>query len=263
MRWLKLSLSPTTSGARLAYRLWIVPALLSLLGTGTASGITPACGPDFPTQLVRLNRHAAKKLLLRETKPSYPLLAKLNYIRGRVELVATVDCQGRVTEIHVIRGHPFLAAAALNAIHRWIYRPFETEAGPAAFQTLITVNFSLVGQNWTVQNLPPEADKFVARGVSPPRLVSDLGAKGAGGSDVRLRVLVSTKGHVVDSTLLSGSDEELAAARRIVARWKFQPAQWGHLDVPWYTDVSVPVQEARRKQMESNSQPSFGVTPRF
>ncbi|HTV56127.1 MAG TPA: TonB family protein [Terriglobia bacterium] len=256
-------MSPTTSGASRACRRWIVPALISLLGTGAAYGITPACGPNFPTQLVRLDRHAAKKLLLRETKPSYPSLAKLNYIRGRVQLVATVDCQGRVTDIHVIRGHPFLAAAALKAIHRWIYRPFETGAGPAAFQTLITVNFSLIGQNFKVQNLPPEADKFLARGVSPPRLVSDQLTKIASGNNVRLRVLVSNKGHVVDSTLLSGSDEELAAARRIVARWKFHPAQWGHLDVPWYTEVSVPVQQVRRKQMESDTHHSSGVTPRF
>jgi TonB family protein len=242
-----------------------MPALVSLLlGTGIASGITRACGPGFPTRVVRLDRHTAKKLLLKGTKPSYPFLAKINYIRGRVQLVATVDCQGKVKEIHVIRGHPFLAAAALKAIHRWIYRPFETEAGPAAFQTLITVNFSLIPRNSTLQNLPPEADKFLARGVSPPRLVTEQEVTGTSGNNVRLRVLVSNTGSVVDSTPLSGEHEELAAAQKIVSRWKFQPARWGHLDVPWYTDVTVPVQNTKQTQIDTNAHSSpFGITPPF
>jgi TonB family protein len=233
-----------------------------MMGAGFASGATPACGPNFPTQVLRLDRREAKKLLLSGTKPSYPSLARINYIRGRVQLLATVDCQGKVQELHVIRGHPFLAAAALEAIRRWVYKPFETQGRPAAFKTLIDVNFSLVSSNLTLPNLPPQPEKFLARGVSPPELVSDQGIEGANASSVRLRVLVSKKGRVVDSTLLSGNDEELAAARTIVAHWKFRPARWGHLDVPWYTNVSVPVYETRSKTLGSKAHlPSSGFAP--
>jgi TonB family protein len=261
MRWLKLFLSPTANSACRACRLWLASALVLIIAAGVASSMTPACGPNSPARVLRVDRHAAKKLLLSETKPSYPLLARINYIRGHVQLLVTVDCQGRVTQIHVIRGHPFLAAAALDAIRRWVYRPFETKAGPAVFQTLIDINFSLVGSDLTLPNLPPQPDKFLARGVRPPKLLSHQRIEGANGW-VRLRVLVNKKGHVLDSTLLSGNDEELAAARQIVAHWKFRPARWGTLNVPWYADVSVPIHQVQPKPPERDPIPSSpGVTP--
>jgi TonB family protein len=209
--------------------------------------MTPACGPNSTSQVLELNRREAKKLLLSEIKPSYPALARVNYIGGRVQLLVTVNCHGKVQQIHVVRGHPFLAVAALDAIRRWVYHPFETASGPAGFETLVDVNFSLVGPNFTTPSLPPQPDKFLARWVRPPRVVSGPGTREANG-DVRLRVLVSKKGRVVDSTLLSGPEAELAVARKTIARWKFRPARWGTLNVPWYMEINVPVRGGQRKK---------------
>jgi TonB family protein len=259
MRWLKSFLSPN-SGACQICRLWVIVAIVAMIGGGVTPGFAAACGPNSPGRVLRLGRRAARRLLLSATEPTYPSLAKINYIGGRVQLRATVDCQGRVKEIHVIRGQAFLAAAALSAIRRWVYRPFETQAGPAAFQTNIEVNFTLISPNLRILTLPPQPDKFLARGVRPPQLVSDPRVGGATGQ-VRLRVLVNKMGHVVDSSLLSGSDEELAEARGIVARWKFRPARWAHLDVPWYADINVPVRKAQSKLPESKLTPPSGVTP--
>ncbi|MGH9326284.1 MAG: TonB family protein [Terriglobia bacterium] len=188
----------------------------------------------------------AHRLLLNEVRPKYPPLAQINYIHGHVRLLVTVACDGRVKSIHVLRGHPFLALAALKAIRRWVYRPFMTRSGPAEFQTMVDVNFSLVSPN--LENFPPQPDKFVARAVQPPRVRHKAARPAAAGAVARLRVLVDKKGHVVDSTLLSGTPAEFTAAKKVVARWNFQPARWGNLSVPWYADVNVPVQSSLRSR---------------
>jgi TonB family protein len=240
MRWLKSFLSPTISCKRQKC-LACVTLLLALTGANTvAHRSTPACGPNGTTQVLRIDRRTAQRLLLSEVKPSYPALARINYIGGHVRLIVTVDCQGKVEKMHVLHGHPFLAVAALDAIRRWVYHPFETKAGPAAFQTLVDVNFSLAGPPFTLPTLPPQPEKFLARGIRPPQVVSSERTKGANRS-VRLRVLVSKKGRAVDSTLLSGSAEEFALARATLGHWRFRPARWGNLAVPWYMEVNVPV----------------------
>jgi TonB family protein len=241
MRWLKSFLSPTTSTLRREYPPWLTLGFAVTLGSGAGRAVTPACGPNAAPQVLQLGRRAAKKLLLSQPKPSYPTLARINYIGGRVQLLVTVDCQGKVREIHVVRGHPFLAVAALNAIRGWVYHPFETATGPAGFQTVVDVNFSLIGPSLTTPNLPPDPAKFLARWIRPPEVVSPPQVHGADRS-VRIRVLVSKKGRVVDSTPLSGTQAQFAAARKVVEHWRFHPARWGNLNVPWYMEITVPVE---------------------
>lgn len=250
MQWLKSFLSRTASAQRRC-RLGLLVVLTLMMGTAPGRGATRDCGPNSTPEVLRLDRRAAKKLLLSANKPSYPALARINYIGGHVRLLVTVDCHGRVESIHVLRGHPFLAIAALDAIRRWVYHPFQTASGPAAFETLVDVDFSLVGPNFTVAKIPPEPDEFLARSVHPPHLVNKPQPKGAMAS-ARLRVLVSKKGRVVDATLLSGSQAQFTAARKAIAHWRFRPARWGNMSVPWYVDVDVPV--AKGKQSTGGAQ---------
>jgi TonB family protein len=221
-------------------------AITALAWTAAArASATPYCkdGPD--EQVLQLNPHQAKKLLLSDSRPSYPPLARINYIRGRVELLVTVDCRGKVERIHVIRGHPFLAVAALDAIRQWVYRPFETVKGPSGFQTLVNVNFSLVSPpSHGISEFPPEPEKFLARSVVPPKLLTHPHGAIEGGGVVRVRVLVSKKGRVVDATQLSGTQIQWNALRKRVTHWQFQPARWWTLTVPWYLDVEVPTRSA-------------------
>jgi TonB family protein len=209
--------------------------------SATAFGITQGCTNGPSTQVLQLDRRTATHLLLSEIRPSYPPLARINYIRGHVRLLVTVNCQGKVQQIHVVRGHPFLAVAALQAIHRWVYRPFLTKSGPTAFQTTIDVDFSLLSRN--IEHLPPQPEKFLEHRVQPPQILSKPTPKPAR-TVVRMRVLVNDKGRVVDSTLLSGTPAEFETAKRTVKLWKFKPAKWGNINVPWYSDVEVPLAES-------------------
>ena len=261
MRWLKSFLSPTISSGWRECRSGVVIVLALAIGSVAARAVTPTCGPNSTSQVLRLSRRAAKKLLLNATRPSYPALARINYIGGRVQLLVTIGCRGKVEEIHVVHGHPFLAVAALDAIRRWVYHPFETLTGPAAFQTVVNVNFSLIDRDFTMPSLPPQPEKFLARWVHPPMIVSSPSNPGAN-SRVRLRVLVTKRGRVVDSTLLSGTESQFAAARKAVARWKLRPARWGNLNVPWYMEVDVPVHEGpgpEHQALQPSRTPASGV----
>src|SRR5579864_223025 len=55
--------------------------------------------------------------------PAYPEIAKSMNLKGTVQLQAVVRADGTVKEVHVVGGHPMLAAAAEQAIMKWRYQP--------------------------------------------------------------------------------------------------------------------------------------------
>jgi len=187
--------------------------------------------PILPTQ-------QAGKYLVRRAPPEYPVVAKINYIQGKVRLLATVSRAGTVAEVHVISGHPFLAVAALNAVRRWVFRPAESRPGPADFQTYVDVRFWLRAKHF--DRLPQQPEHDLTRQIQPPELV--VGAPSSWDADaVRMRVLVSSEGQAVDSQPVQASAAHQSEARRALETWTFRPARWGAIAVPWYVEVDVPL----------------------
>jgi len=180
----------------------------------------------------------ANKFLIHNQTPAYPPIARMNYIQGRVRVQTWVDDSGEVKEAHVVKGHPFLAMAALKAIQRWIFKPAHSRQGPANFLTYVDVNFSLQTRKFAAFPARPEAD--LSRQVLPPEFAEKPPATG-NGKTVRMRILVGQDGRVMDSVPLSWSERDLTDARQVVANWTFRPARWGALAVPWYLEVDVPV----------------------
>jgi hypothetical protein len=171
-------------------------------------------------------------------------------------MLVTVTRAGRVSFAHVLRGHPFLAASALQAIRQWVYRPLETASGPAEFQTMVDVNFSL--RNIRADRLPPDAEQDLNWQVRPPEALDvPTGAKSA--DSVRMRVLVNDRGQAIDATPLTGRPSLFPAARQRIEKWEFRPARWGNLKVPWYVDVTVPMD--RVEPGEGESEPRATAPP--
>ena len=211
------------------------------LGAACWLGILPAAGqvPSDDADPVFLDARRAAKFAVRQEKPEYPPLAKLNYIQGLVRVQVVVTKEGRVQEAHVVRGHPFLAVAALKAIRNWLFRPAKARPGPEEFQTYVDVNFSLRFKK--IDQVPRQPEKDLTRQVRPPEVL-ERSAGSANAASVRLRLLVSSEGRILDSQVLEGRARYVAEARQLVAHWKFRPARWGALPVPWYLDVEVPVE---------------------
>ena len=57
-----------------------------------------------------------------------------------------------------------------------------------------------------------------------------------------MRVLVGSNGEVLDATSPNALRQEVELARKNLQLWRFRPARWGAITVPWYVTVSVPVE---------------------
>ncbi len=213
-------------------------ALALLAGCGLAVLPVAAQGPPASPGVETLDAKKAAKFVVKREVPEYPPLAKVNYIQGAVRMMVRVSSEGEISEAHVVLGHPFLAMAALNAIRRWLFRPARARPGPAEFQTYVDVNFTLRYKK--LGQVPRQPDRDLMRQIHPPELV-EKPAEPAAPTSVRLRLLVGPEGSVLDSAPLSGLVPFVEEARDCVSRWKFRPALWGTLPVPWYFDAEVPV----------------------
>jgi len=213
--------------------------LALLVGCGVWILPASAEGPPASAGVENLDPKKAAKLVVKREVPEYPALAKVNFIQGSVRMMVKVTDQGQISEAHVVVGHPFLAVAALNAIRKWLFRPARARPGPAEFQTYVDVNFALRFKK--LEQLPDKPERDLLRQIHPPELV-EKSLDPAAAATVRLRLLVSAEGSVLDSAPLLGNTPFVEEARDSVSRWKFRPAYWGALAVPWYLDVDVPVQ---------------------
>ena len=209
-----------------------------LLGGGPGGRPASAQSGVDDRKLVVLSREKATRFIVQQPIPEYPTLARMNYIQGKVRVVATVGQDGNVSEVHAVQGHPFLALAALKAVSNWLFRPAGQRSGPPEFMTFVDVHFSLHFRQ--LEQVPREPERDLKRQIQPPELL-DRPADSSHASHVRLRVLVGPEGDALDSLPLDGGTRLLGRARRIVEGWRFQPARWGALPVPWYLDVDVPV----------------------
>jgi TonB family protein len=81
--------------------------------------------------------------LVSHPKPVYPPIAELAHIQGSVLLHVTVDTSGAVTRVDVVGGPPMLRGAAVDAVKRWTYRPFEVNGHAATVKVVVSVPFSL------------------------------------------------------------------------------------------------------------------------
>jgi periplasmic protein TonB len=81
--------------------------------------------------------------LVRRVEPVYPLIARQARISGTVELQGVIGVDGHIRELQVIKGHPLLAKAALDAVRQWVYEPTLLNGEPVEVIAPITVNFRL------------------------------------------------------------------------------------------------------------------------
>ena len=195
-----------------------------------------AVAPDLTAPVV-LKVKTARGLLASPIFPVYPTVARLNYIQGKVCLHIQVSRAGKVTAAHVVKGNPLLAASALKAIYHWVYRPFQTASGPADFQADVVVKFALQYQKRRL--LPPNAERDFSRQIRIPQVLRKPDAPQPS-STVHLRLLVNEEGSPVDYELISGQTSAFGEARQLVDSWKFLPARWGTIAVPWYLELDVP-----------------------
>jgi TonB family protein len=104
-----------------------------------ASASTNVPKPTLAT--VRISQGVSQGLLIKRVQPKYPQAALAVRAQGAVQIEATINKEGNVTNLKVLSGDPVLARAALEAVHQWRYKPYYLDGAPVEIQTQITVNF--------------------------------------------------------------------------------------------------------------------------
>ena len=82
--------------------------------------------------------HAEDRAVKSRVPPVYPELAKRMRISGAVKVEATVDADGKVTDVKTINGNRALATAAEDAVRKWKFAP-----GAGVSVVELEINFSL------------------------------------------------------------------------------------------------------------------------
>ncbi|MBZ5530255.1 MAG: energy transducer TonB [Acidobacteriia bacterium] len=101
----------------------------------------PQPGPATPGRISVLSEGR----LLHRVEPVYPHPATVIHLQGVVKLHALIAKDGTVQSLNVISGHPLLAAAAIDAVQQWRYRPYILNGEPVEVETFITVTFKRNG----------------------------------------------------------------------------------------------------------------------
>jgi len=115
-----------------------------IISSGNAAPPPPPPPPKAVVpQRIRVGGNVQAANLINGPKPNYPPLAKQARISGTVELSAVIGKDGRVQDLKVVRGHPLLVQAALDAVKNWVYRPTLLNGEPVEVSTTIDVNFTL------------------------------------------------------------------------------------------------------------------------
>ena len=56
-------------------------------------------------------------------------------------MVVEIDKAGRPSSVKILKGHPILATAVLEAIKQWRWKPLRLNGVPVEAEDTITVNF--------------------------------------------------------------------------------------------------------------------------
>jgi protein TonB len=109
--------------------------LTSLLSSASSNPAKPSLAT------IRISQGVSQGLLIKRVQPHYPQAALATHIQGSVQIDATINKEGNVTNLEVISGDPVLSRAALDAVRQWRYKPYYLDGDPVEIQTRITVNF--------------------------------------------------------------------------------------------------------------------------
>lgn len=117
------------------------------VGESNDSGLSSLTVPSTHSQpsLVKVNisQGVSQGLLIKRVQPKYPSNALAMHVQGPVLLDATIDKEGNIVNLKVLKGDALLARAALDAVRQWRYKPYYLDGVPVEIETQITVNFKL------------------------------------------------------------------------------------------------------------------------
>ena len=106
--------------------------------------LLPAASNHLPPQPeMKVSEGFSGGTIEQRVEPIYPREALEQRIVGEVQLQAVVAEDGTVHDVKVIKGHPLLARAAIQAVSQWRYQPYLLNGQPIRRTTDVTLIFNL------------------------------------------------------------------------------------------------------------------------
>jgi TonB family protein len=116
-----------------------------LLDPSEEASFTPPPDAVAAPTLVTIPGTLAAAMVISREPPVYPPAAITARISGTVALLGVISKEGTIEDLKVINGPSIFQQAAIDAVHKWRYRPYLLNGKPVAVQTTIYVVFSLGG----------------------------------------------------------------------------------------------------------------------
>jgi general secretion pathway protein A len=110
--------------------------------TSSDDGVLPSSAYD-QEGLFSVDGQMKQLELLSRVAPQYPPVAKRKRVEGDVVVNFVVKENGNVSEMNIVSGPELLRQAALDALHRWKYKPCQLAGQPIAVKTQATIRFHL------------------------------------------------------------------------------------------------------------------------
>jgi TonB family protein len=252
------------SRTRIAIAVAVLFALLSLTGRFVMRAF-PLESPPSPTgpadASLQAQRSTAATLraasrtippeelsLIHQTRPTYPVEAKIQRIQGEVLLAVNVNEKGEVDNIEVLKGPAPLVLSALDAVKRWRYAPYLKDGVAVPVSSTVTVNFALAGTKPAGEQVQGagmvRTDERVT--LRTPRLayrvepVYPLEAKEKGiEGEVHFVLTVDEHGNVTDVRVLRGNAMLVSAAYEAVRQWKYTSVFMDGVPIRVYVSVAI------------------------
>jgi TonB family protein len=85
-----------------------------------------------------------KPEVIKQGKPEYPELARKAGIEGRVTVEVVIGTTGDVEQVKVVKGHPILNDAAIEAAKKWKFKPGKQKDKLVKVRMTIPIDFKLM-----------------------------------------------------------------------------------------------------------------------
>jgi TonB family protein len=122
------------------------PLAIATPNDNKLSGLVASVPTTLPTATlatVKISQGVSQGLVIKRVQPRYPQNAMSMRIQGSVQLEATINKEGNISNLKVVSGDAVLARAASDAVRQWRYKPYYLNGEPVEIETQITVNFKL------------------------------------------------------------------------------------------------------------------------
>lgn len=108
----------------------------------TVPALPRAMAQAVPRAPVRVGGNVRAPTKVRHADPIYPQQARDAGIQGMIILELTIDEQGAVADVRVLRSIPLLDQAAIDAVRQWTYTPTLLNGVAVPVIMTVTVNFT-------------------------------------------------------------------------------------------------------------------------